>query len=269
MRIKNKTNLFIFIQITLKLLEMHILYVDESGDPGIHQFGSPFFILSGLVIAQDDWTKYLNRLKTFRQSIKNRFGLLIREEIHAAELIRINKLKAYQKIKKTDRIQILKEYCQQIPIIFDNAKVINICLDKSLYTSPEDIQLTAWHRLIQRYDTYLKKSTNDKGIIISDDTDGHKIIRQLRKMRVYNPTPSHYGAPRNVPTDNIIEDLFQRNSNQSYFIQSVDVIAHCLYRQEFPKGSLKKYGLERIFESLEPILLKEASKEDKLGIVRK
>lgn len=111
---------------------MHTLYVDESGDPGIHSFGSPFFILSGLVIAQDDWAKYLNRLKTFRQSIKSRFGLLIRDEIHAAELIRINKLKVYQKIKKADRIQILKEYCQ--------------------------------------------------GIFVSDDTDGHKIIRQLRKM---------------------------------------------------------------------------------------
>ncbi|MCC6280326.1 MAG: DUF3800 domain-containing protein, partial [Saprospiraceae bacterium] len=29
---------------------MHFIYVDESGDPGIHQYGSPFYILSGLVV---------------------------------------------------------------------------------------------------------------------------------------------------------------------------------------------------------------------------
>jgi hypothetical protein len=38
---------------------------------------------------------------------------------------------------------------------------------------------------------------------------------------------------------------------------------------EYPKGSLKKFSLEREFLNLDRILLKEASKEDALGIVRK
>ena len=248
---------------------MHFIYVDESGDPGIHQYGSPFYILSGLIVPQDEWSKYLERLKTFRRSIKDTYGLMLREEIHAAELIRINKTISYRSIKKIDRISILKAYCQQIPIIFDTAKVINICLAKSDFSTPEEVQLTAWNRLIQRFDTFLKKSAKDKGIIISDDTDGHKIMRLMRKMRVYNPVPSYFGSSYNAPTDNILEDLLQRSSQHSYFIQSVDVIAHILYRKEYPKGSLKKYGLELLFDVLEPILLKEAAKSDKLGIVRK
>ncbi len=248
---------------------MHILYVDESGDPGIHKYGSPYFILSGLVVSQDEWQKYLERIKKFRQSVKERYGLLIREEIHASELIRINKIKSYQQIRKADRIKILQEYCIQIPVIFDTAKIINVCLKKTDFTSPEQVQLTAWNRLIQRYDTYLKKGVKDKGIIVSDDTDGHKIMRLLRKMRIYNPVPSHFGSAYNSPTDNIIEDLFQRNSNSSYFIQTVDVVAHLLYRKEFPKGSLKKYGIEKLFDTLEPILLKEASRGDTFGVVRK
>lgn len=248
---------------------MHFIYVDESGDPGIHQYGSPFYILSGLVVPQDEWSKYLERLKTFRQSIKDTYGLQLREEIHAAELIRINKTISYRSIKKIDRISILKAYCQQIPIIFDTAKVINICLVKSNFSTPEEVQLTAWNRLIQRFDTFLKKSAKDKGIVISDETDGHKIMRLMRKMRVYNPVPYYFGSAYNAPTDNILEDLLQRNSQHSYFIQTVDVIAHILYRKECPKGSLKKYGLELLFDVLEPILLKEAAKGDKLGIVRK
>lgn len=248
---------------------MHIMYVDESGDPGIHQYGSPFYILSGLIVPQDEWSKYLDRLKTFRKSVKDSYGLLFREEIHAAELIRINKIKSYRDIKKTDRINILKSYCHQIPIIFDTAKVINVCLKKSDFASPEEVQQIAWNRLIQRFDTFLKKSAKDKGMIISDDTDGHKIMKLMRKMRVYNPVPSHFGASYNAPTDNILEDLLQRNSQHSYFIQTVDVIAHLLYRKEHPKGSLKKYGLENLFDVIEPILLKEAARGDGLGIVRK
>lgn len=248
---------------------MHIMYVDESGDPGIHQYGSPFFILSGLIVPQDEWPKYLDRLKTLRRSIKSSYGLLLREEIHASELIRINKLKSYSAIKKSDRIQILRQYCSQIPVIFDTAKVINICLKKSDFSTAQDVQQTAWSRLIQRYDTYLKKSAKDKGMIIADETNSYSIMHLLRKMRVYNYMPSHYGPPYNAPADSIIEDLVQRNSTHSYFIQTVDVIAHLLYRKEAPKGSLKKFGIEGYFDMLDPILLKEASKSDPLGIVRK
>ena len=248
---------------------MHIMYVDESGDPGINHYGSPFYILSGLIVPQDEWSKYLDRLKIFRKSIKNNYGLLLREEIHAAELIRINKIDAYRHIKKSDRIDILIAYLHQIPVIFDTAKVVNICLRKSDFAPPQDVQEIAWNKLIQRFDTFLKNSAKDKGIIVADDTDGPKIMQLLRKMRVYNPVPSYYGSSYNAPTDNIIEDLLMRNSQHSYLIQTVDVIAHSLYRRESPKGSLKKYGLEKMFDVLEPILLKEAARGDQLGIVRK
>jgi hypothetical protein len=74
------------------------------------------------------------------------------------------------------------------------------------------------------------------------------------------------GRPRR--SGNILEDPFSRSSHHSYFIQTTDVISHLLYRKEYPKGSLKKYNLDKVFELLEPILIKKASKNDPLGIVR-
>ncbi|MFO7972902.1 MAG: DUF3800 domain-containing protein [Marinilabilia sp.] len=248
---------------------MYILYVDESGDPGRHEYGSSHYILSGLIVSQNFWQEHLSRLKTFRRYVKETYDLNQRTEIHASELIRINKIKEYQKIKKARRIQLLKDYCTQIPFIFNEGKIINICLNKTEFPNTQEIQKTAWTRLIQRYDNYLKKTVNDKGIIIADDTNGKLIFNLLRKMRVYNPVLSKFtGSPYNVPTDSIIEDLFERHSHDSYFIQSVDVIAHILYRKEYPKGSLRKYGVNHFFDKLEPILLKEASKNDEWGIVR-
>lgn len=249
---------------------MHLMYVDESGDPGFNTYASKHYILSALVISQNDWFTFLSKLRDFRKSLKDRYRFNQREEIHASELIRINKIKSYRKLSKSVRISILKEYCDQIPIIFSTAKVINVALVKNDFDPGTDIQLIAWRRLIERFDTYLKKTSQDKGIIVSDDTDAIKLMHLLRKMRVYNPIASHFSTPYyNAPADSIIEDIFSRSSNHSYLIQTVDVIAHLLYRKEFPKGSLRKYNLELQFDKLEPVLLKEASSKDPLGIVRK
>lgn len=249
---------------------MYLMYVDESGDPGKHQYASYHFILSGLVVAQNDWFKYLDKLKEFRKSIKKEYGLNLKTEIHASELIRINKTKEYAKISKKNRINILKDFSTQIPIIFDTAKLINICLDKRDFETTLDIQITAWKRLIQRFDTFLKKDAKDKGMILADDTEDKKLRALLRKMRIYNPMPSHFSeATYNATIDNIIEDIMMLSSNHSYFIQTVDVVAHLLYRKEYPKGSLKKYGIEKLFDKFEPILLKKAAKNDDYGIVRK
>ena len=232
---------------------MYLLYVDESGDPGKIKEGqglnSKHFILSGLIISQEDWFANLDRLKIFRKMLRDNFGLRLRDEIHCSELIRINKMEAYKSIKKKDRLKIFELFISQIPIIFDTAKVINICFDKSKFESTQDIQELAWKRLVQRSNTYLKKSVNDKGIIISDTTNETLIRNLLRKMRIYNPVSSHYGGYYNTPIDSIIEDAFMRDSKHSYFIQAVDAIAQALYRKKYPKSSLKKYNVDKYFEN--------------------
>jgi len=247
---------------------MYLMYVDESGDPGKHPKSSPHFILSGLIVHQNEWDKYLIRLKAFRKSLKVKYGLNQRTELHTAELIRIQKIEEYKKINKSNRLNIIKDYCAEMPRIFDTAQILNVCITIDEHPH-EDIFNLAWSRLLQRFDTYLKKVGNDKGIVVADDTDSLKLMSLQRKMRVYNPTPSHYTGTYNAPIDSIIEDTFSRSSHHSYFLQSVDVVAHTLYRMEYPKGSLKKFGLEYQFKKLEPILLKQASKNDEYGIVRK
>ncbi len=157
-----------------------------------------------------------------------------------------------------------------LPTIAPSVKIINICLDKKEVElgGYKNYNELAWNRLIQRYDRYLKVE-GDLGIVVPDDTDETMIRNLMRKMRVYNPVTSHYGGTYQAVTDSIIEDPFMRDSKHSYLVQIADVVSHLLFRKEYPKGSLKKYGLHLYFDSLEPILLKEASREDSLGVVRK
>ncbi len=244
---------------------MYFLYVDESGDPGVSTYSSKHYILSGMIVLADDWLNVLHRLKVFRHKIKQTYKLSIRAEIHAAELIRINKNEEYRKIHKTQRINILRDFSNQIPILFNTAKLINICLNKSDFEDTTDFFTLAWSRIIQQYDTFLKTNGNSKGIIIADDTNSTLLRKLLRKKRVYNPLGYNLAGDNFAPTDNILEDVFMRESQHSYFIQTVDTVAHLLYRKEYPKGSLKKYGIENLFDKLKPILITDTSD----GIIRK
>lgn len=253
---------------------MFIMYVDESGDPGAYRRGisgnSPHFILSGLIVPVEDWNNCMERLKTFRRYLKDTYGLPVREEIHASELIRVDKILAYRKITKRRRLELLKEFVREIPNIFNQSKIINVCLDKEIHGNGRNYKADAWSRLIQRFDTFLKKNQSDFGVIVADGIEDLEVRGLLRKMRVYNPVPSKFGgAPRQMPTSNIIEDVFNRDSRHSYFIQAVDAVVHILYRREYPKSSLKKYNLDKSFLDLDSILLKAASTTDDYGIVRK
>lgn len=246
------------------------MYVDESGDPGTIANGSStrHFILSGLIIHSSEWKGCFDRLKTLRQHFKVQYGLPLKEEIHASELIRIKDIDSYRKIRKTHRMEMLKMISKEIPNMFSSCKIINICFDKEKHLDIVEFQSETWKRLIQRFDTFLKKNGDEKGIIISDETDEPLVRAMLRRMRVYNPVTSHFGGLYQPITDSILDDVFIRRSKHSYLIQMADTIAHILYRKEYPKGSLKKFNLDKYFDYLEPILLKEASKKDKLGIVR-
>lgn len=245
------------------------MYVDESGDPGKYMgSNSPHYILSGLIISIDDWSSAIDRLVKFRELVQKATGLSKRVELHSSEIIRPHKLDAYKSIHKSVRVQLLKSFVGEMHVFFPNSKILNICLDKNKLTQYDEYQEVAWKRLIQRYDTFLRKSKT-KGIIIADDTNDAALRRLIRKMRVYNPIESKFGGLHNPVINNIIEDIFHRSSSHSYFIQAVDAIAYCLYRKEYPKGSLKKFGFQYLFDSLDSLLLKEAASSDPQGIVRR
>jgi hypothetical protein len=87
---------------------MYILYVDESGDSGMVNTPSPYFVLTGIVVHELRWNEYLDRLVDFRKRMRNKFGLLLREEIHCARMI--NKPGELVRIKRNDRLTILRNF---------------------------------------------------------------------------------------------------------------------------------------------------------------
>ena len=250
------------------------MYVDETGDCGFNNSPTKYFVLSGLVIHELKWYQALEELLNFRQSMRDSFGLKLREEFHSARFI--NNPGKLIRIKRNDRLSMIRFYAKHLAKI-DYLSVINVVIDKSSKPNDYDVFDNAWKYLIQRFENTLsnhnfpnQSNADERGLLICDHTDDKKLRNLIRKMRHYNPishTENFGNGYRNVPLQFIIEDAWLKNSLHSYFIQSVDLIAYLLYQKLNPNSYMKKKNGYNYFNILEPILCKSASKKNKYGIV--
>lgn len=255
---------------------MYLMYADESGDSGLTNSPTRYFALSGLVVHELRWRDCLEEIIRFRHAMRQRFGLKLREEIHARSLIsRPGKL---IRIARQDRLSILRHFADALASIAD-LNVINILVDKQGKPQNYDVFDLAWKVLVQRFENTLRwrnfpgpKNPDERGILFCDGKADRRIISMIRKMRGYNPVPNQqqwFGPGyRNLALSYVVEDPNFRDSAHSYFIQAVDAIAFLLHQHVAPNGYMRKTSGRNYFQRLKPILCLKASSTDPLGIVR-
>ncbi len=253
---------------------MYLMYVDESGDTGLVNSPTRFFVLSGVVIHEMRWNEYLDQLVDFRKRINTRFGFKLREEIHSGTIL--TKPKELARIPKYERLAILRMFADEIASMSD-ISIVNILIDKKGKPSNYDVFNTAWGALLQRFDNTLRyhnfpgpRNPDDKGMIFPDNTDNKTLNRLIRKMHRYNPVPNQgrYGQGyRNLRIQSVIEDANFRDSRDSYFVQAADLVAFLLYQKYQPSKYIRKKSAQNYFSRLEKVLCKVASSKDPLGIV--
>ncbi len=254
---------------------MYLMYVDESGDTGLNNSPTQYYILSAMVFHELRWQTLLNDLIEFRRVLKTKTGLKIREEIHAQDFI--SSPGELMRIKRNDRADILKKCIDWISA-HTEISVITIVINKNGKPADIDIFEMAWKSLIQRFENTLEHhnfpgpaNPEDRGLIFPDNTDGKKLVKLLRQMRRYNPIPNdlsiYSGGSRNKTLNLIIEDPVLRNSRDSLFIQMVDVIAYTAKQLYQPNKYMKKGGRHNYYKRLDPVLNKFVTKKNVLGIV--
>jgi hypothetical protein len=252
---------------------MYLMYVDESGDPGVTGSGSGFYILTGLIIHELSWQSALDDLIVFRKSIRNRFSWKLRTEIHAQQMVN-GRIAGNAGIQRNKRFLILRHALDWIAAR-DDIGIITVVVEKVGYESPLEVFETGWKYLIQRFENTLQhrnfpgpQNAEDRGIVIPDNTNGEELRKLLRKMRRYNPVPSAFGlSARNTPIRSIIEDPILRDSRHSFFIQLADVCAYFAHQSLKPNSVVKKQGARHYYERLAPVIIKKAAPSHPLGMV--
>jgi hypothetical protein len=250
---------------------MYLMYVDESGDTGLKNSPTTHFVLTGLVVHELRWRTSLEHLIRFRRDLRMRFGLKLREEFHTAALI--TGPGPLARIKKHDRLAMIRSFADTLAGMRE-LSLLNVVVDKRDKLDKYDVFEMAWKVLIQRFENTMMyrnfpgpKNEDDRGMLITDQTQDKKLQDLLRRMRRYNPVPS-FGGFRDLPLVSLVEDPNVRNSLHSYYIQAVDMAAYLLSQHLKPNSYMKKKGGQNYWKRLMPICCKHIARSDPDGIVR-
>lgn len=238
---------------------MHLIYIDDSADEKLALY-------SALAIPVEQWRESFALVKEFRKELRQNYGIYVTKELHAWKFVSGRGDISDRVVTKFQRASIFNQtlgLITQLP----GVRLFNTVFPKSQ-------MMRAYERLMNRINRSLL-AWGSHGILICDRGNELAYTQLVRKMGVYNPIPSAFGtswssgaAWKNVPINRIVEDPFFKPSDQSFFIQLCDFSAYALLRRENPLESKSRYGLDRSFDILAPILVREANRKDPDGIIR-
>lgn len=247
---------------------MYLMYVDESGDPGLNGSPSRYYILCGLVMHELRWRQYLDQLIVFRRRMKTMYGLRVRDEIHARHFL--SNPGHLATIPLHQRASILRAFTSELGGMAD-LSIVNVVVDKQGKAPGFDPYIWAWKLLLQRLENGVSNrnfngptNADERGLVLPDLPDTGKLRGILRQLRRFNIVP-HRG---NAPLQFIVEDPCFRDSAATYFIQAADLISYSLCQKLLPNRRAKRHGVHQLFDRLNAILYLQASNNDPQGIVR-
>lgn len=200
-----------------------IVYFDESGDDGNNTNSSKFFVLTSTSVDTNEWQSIFNSFTLFRKHLKEKYGLYVTEEFHSKCFFYDKD--PYRKYVWTpkQRKEIVIEYIKFISNL--NISVVNVVIKK------ENI-INKNYNVLEKALTYnIQRIENDsidkfKYLIISDQGRTPAMRKTARKIRVINQIESKFNySSSNRPITNLIEDILEKDSKDSYFIQISDIIS--------------------------------------------
>lgn len=199
----------------------YLIYFDESGDDGNNIESSKFFILTSTIISSIEWKNIYNNIIHFRKQLKDKYGLHIKEEFHAKNFFYDKDPYRKYHWDLKEKKEILIKYIDFISSL--NIKINNIIIQKEKITKDNyNVLEKALFYSIQKIN---KSSINNyKYLIITDGGRTPAMRKAARKICLDNPQLKNtlylFGSEINM-----IEDILEKDSKESYFIQISDMVA--------------------------------------------
>lgn len=200
-----------------------LVYFDETGDDGANTLSSNQFVLTSIYMQTDSWQSNFDKVRACRKELKERFGLHTSEEIHTKHLVRDKGL--YRSYGWTDqqRREILIAFTKCIESL--DLRIINVVIDKTRIRNED-------YCVLEKALTYnIQRIENDSNnqwnyLAITDKGRLAPMRKTARAIRAYNPVQSHFGGYTNQPIRGLVEDIMEKDSAESYFVQICDFVSY-------------------------------------------
>lgn len=190
----------------------------------------------------NEWQSNFNKVQTLKQQLYKLYGFHSSEELHTKNLLADKYPYRDYGWSPDVKMEIIKAYALTIADM-KNVSVINVIIDKTKFIDTN-------YRVLENALKYnIQRIENDSGgkwnyIIITDKGRLPPMRKTARAIRAYNPIQSKYSyGYKNQPISNLIEDILEKDSKESYFIQICDLISyftHLYFKTVIKKEPLSK-----------------------------
>lgn len=204
----------------------------------------------------EKWNAALEQIVGLRRQMNSSDGSYISKEFHSTDWVGGRGRISPTFIPVGARIRLFKFFVAGITRI-PEVKIFNGVALKNR----EDKLL---EYMLNRIQTNMARC-NSQALMFSDE--GKNYDQMLRRLRRFNYIPSRFGPARNVPITHIVEDIVYRDSAKSMLVQAADACAFSLLRYKYPTAKLQKHNFHEAFELLDRVLVKQANRLDKHGII--
>lgn len=217
-------------------MDTFLAYFDETGDDGATTASSEAFVLTSLYMSAEKWQHNFDALRACRLDLKQRFGFHVSEELHTKYLLADKD--PYRKYGWTpdEKREIVISLTKCIGDL--DAQIVNVIIDKTRFVDQGyPVLENALKYNIQRIENDSAGQWNY--LIITDKGRLAPMRSTARAIRAYNPIQLKYSLGFvNQPVSNLIEDILEKDSKDSYFIQACDFVSYIvhLYYKTHDKG---------------------------------
>jgi hypothetical protein len=207
---------------------MQIIYLDESGDPGLSNSPTRYYILAGFSVHHADWHSVDQRLREFRKWAEQTYGLNVGQEIHSAEFL--GSAKIHCGLRREERLLIVRKL---IGLLARSSELsfFGWTLEK---TSGDPLECVG-SRCLADLVSWLGDAAmgpGNLGMIIHD---------QMHKR------PACWSCDGLA---HIIDRPLARASSESVQLQLADLLAYLLKQSKSPNRYLKEQGAHQLIRRL-------------------
>ena len=222
-------------------MNTYIAYFDETGDDGVTVASSDYFGLTSLYMPAESWQQNFNLMRALRKELRDKYGFHVTEEMHTKHFLTDKNPYRNYNWSKEIRQEILKAFT--LTIAGMDLKMVNVIIDKTKFKDNN------YHILENALKYNIQRIENDSAgqwnyLIITDKGRIAPMRKTARAIRAFNPIQSKYSYGFvNQPITNMIEDIMEKDSSESYFIQTCDFVSffiHLYFKLEYRKEALPK-----------------------------
>ena len=241
---------------------MYLCYMDESGDPGVGPGSpTPTYTVACVFVHDSHWVGLFEDTLRFRRYLRVNFGLRMRQEVKANELVKGSGPWASLPYGDRVRKRVYRSY-MRFQGTAGTVKTFAVVVDKSRCATPEEVRVAAWRHALERVERFATKN-NDTVMLFPDSGNYDRFRKLSREMRRFSQVGAMVGGGTlSRPLERVlIDDPVERDSSQSYFVQLADLNAYAAYRKErtdprFPSTMWDELGPAILVEANQNMVLR-------------